>query len=115
MIRNATIPTWFFVLLSPPEKPGDRADAGDRVLVADAFFDEPVPNLPREDARIFWLVTVDSFLDFRRRKFRFRPADHAGSDGPGFLISDQIEFVFNLKCFFINGLIASKYAEFSLK
>ncbi len=58
-------------------------------LITDPLLDKSVTDLPGEDARIFWLVSVHSLFDLRRRQLRLCPADYARPDWSGFLVSES--------------------------
>jgi len=64
-------------------------DAGHRryvVLVADAVGQQPIPNLPREDARVLELQLLDVLHDFRRGNARLAAADCARQDAAGLVV-----------------------------
>jgi len=67
--------------------PIHRADARDRVVVADAVGKQALANLPREHGYVLRLVTDDCVDDFARRHLRFAASDDSRFDRPSVVVS----------------------------
>ena len=69
-----------------PQHPGDAADAGGGLLVAESLPHKPLPDLPAEDARVVPLVLLDLVLHFRCSNTWLAAANNPGPDTSGLLI-----------------------------
>ena len=69
-----------------PQHPGDAADAGRGLLVAQPLPHQPLPDLPAEDARVVPLVLLDLVLHFRCGNTWLAAANNPGPDTSGLLI-----------------------------
>ena len=68
------------------QHPGDAADAGGALLVAEPVPDQPLPDLPAEDARVVLLVFLDLVFYFRCGNTWLAAANDPGPDTSGLLI-----------------------------
>lgn len=66
--------------------PVDGRDAGHRVIVTDAFSQEPVSDLPGEHSRVLSLVFSNLVHHFGRRHFGLGASDHSGLDAAGLIV-----------------------------
>lgn len=66
--------------------PVDGRDAGHCVIVADAFSQEPVSDLPGEHSRVLSLVFGNLVHHFGRRHFGLGASDHSGLDAAGLIV-----------------------------
>ena len=66
--------------------PVNRAHAGNVLLVAYAFGEEPIADFPCEHGRVFPLVVGYGVDDVGRGHFRFAPANHARFEATRFVI-----------------------------
>ena len=69
-----------------PEHPGDAGDAGGALLVAQPLLDQPLSDLPAEDARVVFLVLLDLVLHLRRGHPWLAASDNTRSDTSRLLI-----------------------------
>lgn len=69
--------------------PVDRRNAGHVVLGANAFGQQPVPDLPGEHGGIFSLVIRYGIDDGRGGHFGFAAADHAGFEAARLVVSGK--------------------------
>ena len=67
----------------------DASYTGDVLLVARAFRQQSVANLPREDRRTLALVLRNLVDHFRRGDARFTSANHLGPDRAGLVVTRQ--------------------------
>lgn len=65
--------------------PIDRADAGHRFFVTDAFLQEPISYFPRKHRNVFPLVSCNRFDHFGSGNFRLWSANHLGTNGTGLI------------------------------
>ena len=68
------------------QHPGDGGHAGRRLLVTEPLADQPLPDLPAEDAGVVPLVLLDLALHLGRGHARLAAADHPGPDASGLLV-----------------------------
>ena len=71
--------------------PVNGADAGNILLVANAFGQEPVSDLPGEHGGILALVVGDGVDDVGRGHLGFAPANHARLEAASFVVSRKGE------------------------
>lgn len=72
-----------------PEDAADGADGGHVVLIAHPVRQQPVPDLPGEDARVPLLVVPDALHHGRGGDPRLAAADGPRQDGSGLVVASQ--------------------------
>ena len=72
-----------------PQDPAYRRDGRHVVLVAHAVREQPVADLPREDARVLVLEALDVVHDPGRGDAGLGAADGAGKDGAGLVVAGE--------------------------
>lgn len=73
------------VSVAATQESGNGADWGGWGAIADAFFDEAVPDLPREDTRVLALVVFDALFDFGGCNTGLGASNDSGTDWSCFL------------------------------